>query len=138
MPVDRAALLDSFRRTFGRPAQLVAEAPGRVNLIGEHTDYNEGHVLPLAIDRTVAVAAARRKGDIRARALDCGEEDQFPTAGVARPRRRSRWRWRPPSPPRATSRWTAASWRCWRSGRRTVSWGFSAGSWTSLPPCSVR
>jgi len=83
MTADRAALLDSFRRAFGRPAQFVAEAPGRVNLIGEHTDYNEGHVLPLAIDRTVAVAAARRKGDIRARALDCGEEDQFPTEGVA-------------------------------------------------------
>jgi len=83
MTADRAALLDSFRRAFGRPAQLVAEAPGRVNLIGEHTDYNEGHVLPLAIDRTVAVAGARREGDVRARALDCGEEDEFPPEGVA-------------------------------------------------------
>jgi len=82
MTADRAALLDSFRRTFGRPAQLVAEAPGRVNLIGEHTDYNEGHVLPLAIDRTVAVAAARREGGVRACALDCGEEDAFPPDGV--------------------------------------------------------
>jgi len=62
MTADRAALLDSFRHTFGRPAQLVAEAPGRVNLIGEHTDYNEGHVLPLAIDRTVAVATAPTGG----------------------------------------------------------------------------
>src|SRR3990172_10054460 len=78
MTADRAALLDSFRHTFGRPAQLVTEAPGRVNLIGEHTDYNEGHVLPLAIDRTVAVATARREGDVRACALDCGEEDEFP------------------------------------------------------------
>jgi galactokinase len=83
MTVDRAALLDSFRRTFGRPAQLVAEAPGRVNLIGEHTDYNEGHVLPLAIDRTLAVAAAMRRGDVHACALDCGEEDRFPPDGVA-------------------------------------------------------
>ncbi|MDP2674859.1 MAG: galactokinase [Dehalococcoidia bacterium] len=83
MTADRAALLDSFRRTFGRPAQLVAEAPGRVNLIGEHTDYNEGHVLPLAIDRTVAVAGARREGDVRACALDCGEEDRFPPDVVA-------------------------------------------------------
>ncbi len=58
MSADRTALLDSFRRRFGRPAALVAEAPGRVNLIGEHTDYNEGHVLPLALDRSVAVAAA--------------------------------------------------------------------------------
>jgi galactokinase len=82
MTADRAALLDRFRRTFGRPAQLVAEAPGRVNLIGEHTDYNDGHVLPLAIDRTVAVAVAGREGDIRAMALDCGEEDAFPPEGV--------------------------------------------------------
>src|SRR3989304_7658852 len=81
MTADRAALLDSFRHTFGRPAQLVAEAPGRVTLIGEHTDYNEGHVLPLAIDRTVAVAAARREGGVRARALDCGGEDAFPPDG---------------------------------------------------------
>src|SRR3972149_4214228 len=82
MTVDRAALLDSFRRTFGSPAQLVAEAPGRGNLIGEHTAYNEGHALPLAIDRTLAVAAASRGGDVRACALDCGEEDRFPPGGV--------------------------------------------------------
>src|SRR3990170_7865979 len=82
MAADRTALLDAFRRRFRRPATLVAEAPGRVNLIGEHTDYNEGHVLPLAIDRTVAVAAARGEGGVRACALDCGEEDTFPPDGV--------------------------------------------------------
>ena len=83
MTADRAALRDSFRRAFGREAELVAQAPGRVNLIGEHTDYNEGHVLPLAIDRTLAVAAARREGAVRALALDCGEEDRFPPDGIA-------------------------------------------------------
>src|SRR3990172_463624 len=82
MTADRAAPLASFPRAFGRPAELVAEAPGRVNLIGEHTDYNEGHVLPLAIDRTVAVAAAMRRGDVHACALDCGEEDRFPPDGI--------------------------------------------------------
>ena len=46
-----------FTRRFGRPPRFVAAAPGRVNLIGEHTDYNDGFVLPMAIDRYVVVAA---------------------------------------------------------------------------------
>ena len=47
-----------FRRRFGRAPQWMAAAPGRVNLIGEHTDYNEGFVLPMAIERYVVMAAA--------------------------------------------------------------------------------
>ena len=43
-----------FLQRFGREPALVAEAPGRVNLIGEHTDYNDGFVLPFAINRTIA------------------------------------------------------------------------------------
>ncbi len=43
--------LERFQKEFGRMPAAVARAPGRVNLIGEHTDYNEGLVLPLAIDR---------------------------------------------------------------------------------------
>ncbi|MDQ3862931.1 MAG: galactokinase, partial [Actinomycetota bacterium] len=46
----------AFREHFGEEPDLVASAPGRVNLIGEHTDYNGGFVLPCAIDRRVAVA----------------------------------------------------------------------------------
>jgi galactokinase len=46
----------AYRETFGEEPGLVASAPGRVNLIGEHTDYNGGFVLPCAIDRRVAVA----------------------------------------------------------------------------------
>ena len=44
-----------FRETFGRCPDFVARAPGRVNLIGEHTDYNSGLVLPMAIDRRVEI-----------------------------------------------------------------------------------
>lgn len=47
-----------FSRRFGRPPTTVAFAPGRVNLIGEHIDYAEGVVLPVAIERGTAVAAA--------------------------------------------------------------------------------
>jgi galactokinase len=54
----------AYNEQFGEDPELVASAPGRVNLIGEHTDYNGGFVLPCAIDRRVAVAlgTARRGG----------------------------------------------------------------------------
>ena len=59
-PARRAAAL--FAATFGGQPQLLGRGPGRVNLIGEHTDYNEGFALPFAIDR-VACAAARLRPD---------------------------------------------------------------------------
>ena len=45
-----------FERYFGHPPSFVVRAPGRVNLIGEHTDYNDGFVLPIAVDRAVWIA----------------------------------------------------------------------------------
>ncbi|MDP9221370.1 MAG: galactokinase [Actinomycetota bacterium] len=51
-----------FKQACGRPASGVWAAPGRVNLIGEHTDYNDGFVLPLAMQRQVFVAAAPAAG----------------------------------------------------------------------------
>ena len=52
-----------FEKTFGRGARpLVMRAPGRVNLIGEHTDYNDGFVLPIAIEREIT-ALVRPRGD---------------------------------------------------------------------------
>src|ERR1700674_5833784 len=85
MTADVPALTQAFERQFGRPPELVAEAPGRVNIIGEHTDYNAGFVLPAAIDRTVAVAVARRDDDvIRAYSLDYGQCDEFQAARVRR------------------------------------------------------
>ena len=47
-----------FQTALGRPPHWVAAAPGRVNVIGEHTDYNDGFVLPMAIDRYSVIAAA--------------------------------------------------------------------------------
>ena len=48
-----------FARIYGRQPQWIAAAPGRVNVIGEHTDYNDGFVFPMAIDRYAVIAAAR-------------------------------------------------------------------------------
>jgi galactokinase len=64
-----------------------AFAPGRVNLIGEHTDYNEGLALPFAITEGVIVTAVAAAGasDIRARARDLGEEDVVALAGPGAP-----------------------------------------------------
>ncbi|GAA1852325.1 galactokinase [Brevibacterium marinum] len=54
------SLRREFEALFGYPALGCFRAPGRVNLIGEHTDYNNGFVLPIAIDRAVHVAIGRR------------------------------------------------------------------------------
>ncbi|MDQ3584245.1 MAG: galactokinase [Acidobacteriota bacterium] len=57
---EREKLRHAFVECYGREPRLF-RAPGRVNLIGEHTDYNGGFVLPMAIDRETIVAAAARK-----------------------------------------------------------------------------
>ena len=48
---------DEFQQQFGVAPQWITAAPGRVNLIGEHIDYNDGFVLPMAIERYVIMAA---------------------------------------------------------------------------------
>ena len=61
-----ASIARSFEELYGRKPEVIAEAPGRVNLIGEHIDYSEGFVLPFAIaDRTHAAIAARPDGLVR-------------------------------------------------------------------------
>ncbi len=61
-----ASLARNFEELFGRKPEVIAEAPGRVNLIGEHIDYSEGFVLPFAIaDRTYAAIATRPDGLVR-------------------------------------------------------------------------
>lgn len=54
----QAAVVNEFESQFGLLPDVVARAPGRVNLIGEHTDYNEGYVFPAAIDREMLIAAS--------------------------------------------------------------------------------
>jgi galactokinase len=70
----RTRAADRFRDAFRRDPDVIAAAPGRVNLIGEHTDYNGGFVLPTAIPQQTWVAAARARGGIaRATTTDLGD-----------------------------------------------------------------
>jgi galactokinase len=68
-----------FDAQFGYAPELIAQAPGRVNLIGEHTDYNDGFVLPCAINyHTVVCAATRSDTLVRVVAADYGDAiDEF-------------------------------------------------------------
>lgn len=60
------AALNTFMATYGDGEVFIFRAPGRVNLIGEHTDYNHGYVMPVALDKdTVLLARPRRDGEIR-------------------------------------------------------------------------
>jgi galactokinase len=71
-----------FAEAFGGAPDCIARAPGRVNLIGEHTDYNDGFVLPAAISVQTLVAARRRgDGEVHAVAADFGNDAcRFPLA----------------------------------------------------------
>ena len=63
-PPSRASLLDTFTRVHGRPPEGVWSAPGRVNLIGEHTDYVGGLVLPIALPQRTWATCGRREDDV--------------------------------------------------------------------------
>jgi len=72
------ALRHAFRTQFGGAPSFFVRAPGRVNLIGEHTDYNEGFVLPMAIDRDVRLALAPRADrQVHVFSLNFQQADRF-------------------------------------------------------------
>ena len=67
-----------FERRFGSAPHAIVRAPGRVNLIGEHTDYNDGFVLPLAIDRAIWIALRPRDdGHVSVHSLDFDQTSEF-------------------------------------------------------------
>ena len=81
----REAVVAAFRQAAKQDPDAVAFAPGRVNLIGEHTDYNGGFVLPAAVDRGVAVAARRVPGEtFTLHAVDIGESCTFTRGALER------------------------------------------------------
>jgi len=78
MSLDKTDLAARFHERFGQPPRWVVRAPGRVNLIGEHTDYNDGFVMPMAIDRAVWIAL-RPRADRRVSvfSVDYSEQREF-------------------------------------------------------------
>jgi galactokinase len=73
-------LLQGFAQAFGGAPALVVRAPGRVNLIGEHTDYNDGFAMPIAIGQETRVGFRPGGKALRVAALDFGESDSFDPA----------------------------------------------------------
>jgi galactokinase len=74
----RETAIQAFLARFSQPPRYVARAPGRVNLLGEHVDYNDGFVLPAAIDRATYIAFAPASTDQSVLvAADFGEEAYF-------------------------------------------------------------
>ncbi|MCI0521323.1 MAG: galactokinase, partial [Chloroflexi bacterium] len=75
-------VLQGFDDQFGGQPLFLVRAPGRVNLIGEHTDYNEGFVLPMAIDRAIWIALRPRDDwRVRVHSLDYGDALEFSLEG---------------------------------------------------------
>jgi galactokinase len=74
-----------FQEIYHQPPSFVARAPGRVNLIGEHTDYNDGFVLPMAIDRAVWIAFRPRNDSlVKLRLLDFNDDIEFDLQNLTR------------------------------------------------------
>ncbi|WP_375758729.1 galactokinase [Corallococcus exercitus] len=81
----REQVEQDFHRRFGAAPTAVVRAPGRVNLIGEHTDYNDGFVLPIAIDREVWIALRPREdGRVVVHSLDYSESLSFEIGPLSR------------------------------------------------------
>ncbi|HEX2863704.1 MAG TPA: galactokinase [Deinococcales bacterium] len=77
--------MQSFESLFGTPPEVTASAPGRVNLIGEHTDYNGGFVLPTAIPQRTTVRVSRRPDrKVSAYAAELDERREYELGAEAR------------------------------------------------------
>jgi galactokinase len=78
-----SVVVEAFRKRFGPASPRVFRAPGRVNLIGEHTDYNLGFVLPIAIDKACFVAVAPNgEGKFRLWSENMEQSREWPTGAI--------------------------------------------------------
>ncbi|MFQ6041141.1 MAG: galactokinase, partial [Candidatus Poribacteria bacterium] len=78
-------LKSEFTAIYAAQPEIVVRAPGRVNLIGEHTDYNDGFVLPVAIDKCIAIAARKRDGQtVILHSLDFNSTVEFTLDAIQR------------------------------------------------------
>src|SRR5512141_1196053 len=85
-------LAEAFSRAWSGRPELIVRAPGRVNLIGEHTDYNEGFVLPMAIDYDIRIAARRRPDrTVRLYSADLDRQEVFELDRIQRVADRTTW-----------------------------------------------
>lgn len=83
MPVSARRAAEQYRQRFGEGCTAVSRAPGRVNLLGEHVDYNDGLVMPVAIDRATYLAFGPAAGEhCTVSALDLKQEFSFETTAV--------------------------------------------------------
>ncbi len=83
--METQTLEQSFSTYFNAKTEFIVRAPGRVNLIGEHTDYNDGFVLPMAIDRAFWIALSpRADSQVRVRSLDLEVDSAFDLHSLAK------------------------------------------------------
>ncbi len=88
------SVAEQFTKTYGHKPQWLAAAPGRVNVIGEHTDYNDGFVFPMAIDRYTVIAAAATNGKankIRLRSTAGGAAAEIDLSRPFKPAQKGTW-----------------------------------------------
>jgi len=84
MPLEKQDAANQFSTRFGQSPRWIVRAPGRVNLIGEHTDYNDGFVLPLAIDRAIWIALRPHdNGRVLVHSVDFDQSAEFSLEGLS-------------------------------------------------------
>ena len=80
----RNNIIAAFLATFGYKPTILIRAPGRVNLLGTHVDYNDGWVLSAAIDRAIWLAAAPTEGErVRIKSLDMDQSHETSISDLA-------------------------------------------------------